>query len=319
MKGWIYALSKDMLIREMAERGLNTEGNLEELRKRLSKAIDKAAETDPLEHAAHGPRKPDESSNASFETVNPPDQATVITQLRRWGYQFDGRDPLSFLDQVEELKEGYGLTDQQIFKGLTVLLKGAARVWYRNNKHRWTTWQHFITSFRRHYLPAGYQRQARMDAYGRKQRRGETFDAFLEDLQTLIRRAGGMTESEELELIYENMHASLQLYIHLEQVENIEDLTERVARCERLERRQRADEPTRPESAGRTNNGALTPYDKSEHCWRCKQRGHTRATCKRPAKKFCSQCGKDGVFTKECHPPPENYRRSDNEAATRRT
>ncbi|KYN05229.1 hypothetical protein ALC62_03875 [Cyphomyrmex costatus] len=51
---------------------------------------------------------------------------------------------------------------------------------------------------------------------------------------------------------------------------------------------------------------AAVAYNRAECCWRCKQRGHTRFDCKRTPRKFCSQCGKDGILTKECHSPPEN-------------
>lgn len=36
-------------------------------------------------------------------------------------------------------------------------------------------------------------------------------------------------------------------------------------------------------------------------CWRCKQRGHIILDHKGPPKKFCSRCGKDNVFTHDCH------------------
>lgn len=42
---------------------------------------------------------------------------------------------------------------------------------------------------------------------------------------------------------------------------------------------------------------AATIYDRHECCWKCKQRGHTRFNCQRMPRKFCSQCGKDGIHS----------------------
>jgi len=54
-----------------------------------------------------------------------------------------------------------------------------------------------------------------------------------------------------------------------------------------------------------------TAHNRSECCWRCKQRGHVCTSCQRPPRKFCSFCSKDGVFTRECHPPPGNDHRTE--------
>jgi len=58
---------------------------------------------------------------------------------------------------------------------------------------------------------------------------------------------------------------------------------------------------------GTTNTAtAATTYNRYECCWKCKQRGHTRFNCQRAPRKFCSQCGKDGVYTRDCHPRAGN-------------
>ncbi|KAL6265726.1 hypothetical protein P5V15_002529 [Pogonomyrmex californicus] len=55
---------------------------------------------------------------------------------------------------------------------------------------------------------------------------------------------------------------------------------------------------------GAANIVATTPaYDRDNTCWWCKQHGYDRFNCKRPPKKFCSQCG---VLTKDCHLRPGN-------------
>jgi len=76
------------------------------------------------------------------------DMAKVINQIRKWGCYFDGKDPLSFLERVEELQQGYGFSGEQLLMGLPELLRGETLFWYRNNPASWTTWEEFSREFR---------------------------------------------------------------------------------------------------------------------------------------------------------------------------
>lgn len=63
------------------------------------------------------------------------------------------------------------------------------------------------------------------------------------------------------------------------------ELQEQAAEYETIaeeEKEEQAEERTLSRAA------SATVY-KDECCWQCKQRGHTRANCKRPPRKFCSQ------------------------------
>lgn len=120
-------------------------------------------------------------------------------------------------------------------------------------------------------------------------------------MMTLMRRAGGFSSDEQLELLYNHMRQSYKIYVRRDDVCNIPDLIDRAGEFEdieqgKIEEKKRDQETIAPAIAAM--------YNRNECCWKCKQCGHTRFQCKRPAKKFCSQCGKDGVLTKECHPLP---------------
>jgi len=121
---------------------------------------------------------------------------------------------------------------------------------------------------------------------------------------TLMRRAGNFGADAKLDRIYENMRAEYKYTIRLDELADLTDLTDRAADFEEIRR-----EETRERQAVKRNvSSAKTTgeYDRANTCWRCKQRGHDRFNCWRPAKTFCSQCGKDGVRTKDCHPRPGN-------------
>ena len=124
----------------------------------------------------------------------------------------------------------------------------------------------------------------------------------------MMRRAGGFTQAERVDRLYENLRAEYKLYVRLTDATDFADLAEQAAEFEDIVKTQESEARAekRKVSTAVTTTTEAVPYDRTTACWRCKQRGHSRFECKRPARKFCSQCGKDGVLTKECHPRPEN-------------
>ncbi|XP_050457416.1 uncharacterized protein LOC126854572 [Cataglyphis hispanica] len=123
-----------------------------------------------------------------------------------------------------------------------------------------------------------------------------------------MRRASGFSSKETYERIYENMRTEMKRYVRYNAAEGIDELQMRITEQEEIEKLCRQEK-----KAERTKNAkpnVATTYSKEECCWRCKQRGHTRRTCKRPPRKFCSQCGRDDVLIKECHPAPGNAKRA---------
>jgi len=118
-----------------------------------------------------------------------------------------------------------------------------------------------------------------------------------------MRQAGGYSRNEQLDVIYENMNPTYKHYVRIDDVQNLADLQTRAAEFKDILQEQK-------EAAKREKDTAVpsvaSVYNKKDCCWRCKQRGHTRAQCRKQAKKFCSQCGRDGVLTKDCHPRAGN-------------
>lgn len=52
-------------------------------------------------------------SPATLEFVENPAEANAraVNQIRKWGCQFEGKDPASFLERLEELWAGYQISD----------------------------------------------------------------------------------------------------------------------------------------------------------------------------------------------------------------
>lgn len=321
MLTWVYALSKEEAKNILDRHGLDSSGKLDDLRKRLVTFVRQNPdfEVDDIPKPGTSDSVADIMENGAPPPLSLTERTQVLNQIRKWGQHFDGKDPLTFIERVEELGHEYGYEESHLLLGLPEMLKGNALLWFRNNRAAWETWAEFRQAFRAHYLPPGYQKQLKRDIQGRQQKAGEPFRDFVTVLQTMMRRAGGFSSEEQLEQIVENMSPDYQLYIPPGTVSSIEDLTARVAELEKIQarRKERQSDCPRPTPTGQGKVSA-TAYDRTECCWRCKQRGHTRRDCHRPAKKFCSQCGRDGVLTRECHPPPGNGPRAGKTVATAR-
>jgi len=103
MKVWIYHLSKADLISELETLGIDADGNLDDLHRRLSRYIDqhpdefRAAVLTVSVPAAEPPAVP-APLDTNLRT------AKVMSQMRKWGLHFDGKDPWAFLKRIEELR-----------------------------------------------------------------------------------------------------------------------------------------------------------------------------------------------------------------------
>ncbi|KMQ92284.1 hypothetical protein RF55_7755 [Lasius niger] len=330
MKAWIYELSKSDLAVFAANHGLDAFGTIDEIRRRLRTYLEAHPEitadaeptapagpsTETFADARDAPRTPSGTLTVpEFRrtAVTYGEDTKSINQMRKWGCQFDGRDPIAFLERIEELKIAYGLPDQQMLKGLPELMRGDALLWLRNNREDWQSWGNFEQAFRMQYLPRRYQAALRREAADRRQKPGESFAKYATDLLTLMRRAGGFIRSEQLDRLYENMHPDYKIYVRYDEATSVAELQARANEYEEIERQRRDARKTDHAETPKATVAAV--YNKEECCWKCKQRGHTRFHCKRPAKKFCSQCGRDGVLTKDCHPPPGNAKQAGGLAA----
>jgi hypothetical protein len=323
-KSWIYRADRTELIRQLRLVELDTSGTVNEFRRRLSDYCTSHPEhrpaTMPDIPAIHVALPPTPEPRAEIPDLPAPathedTPAKVMNQMRKWGCHFDGKDPVSFLERLEELQREYGYDGALLLRGLPEMLRGDALLWYRNNRAAWDTWEDFSDDFRDYYLPRRYYAQLRRDIQARTQGADEPYRKYATDVLTMMRRAGGYVEEDQLDLLYENMHPRYKLYVRRESVRRTAELRRQAEELEHINAQCRDRQPVPKPSA----SSAAAAYDKNECCWRCKQRGHTRFDCRRIARKFCSQCGKDGVYTRECHPPAGNATRTGDAATAPRS
>jgi len=319
------------------------DGNIDDLRRRLrdfvrnnpSAIIPPGTDTDSGTSAPRlaisknertlqpGTPRPDDDRESYFSinelpvpAASLPEPAQAIEQIQKWGCHFDSKDPIIFLEYIEELQDAYCCSGTQLLLGLPELLREEPLLWYRNHRHSCAKWEDFCSDFRAQYFPRRYQTRLHKEAANRHQQPGESFVKFATALLTLTRRAGNFSEHEQIKLLIENMDPECRMFIRPDDAVYISELSEQVAEYEKLNKQQK--NRARKES-GSTYNLAAATYNRDECVWRCKQRGHTRFDCKRPPRKFCSRCGKDSVFTRDCHLLTGNANRTKGEKATDRS
>lgn len=214
-------------------------------------------------------RDPYYSARNTPEPQAAEDPTQTLNQIRKWGCYYDGKDPLSFLEQIEDLNDAYCIPRHDVLTGLPLLLKGDALLWHRNFHDAWGTWNDFRRDFLAQYLAPGYQRQLRREVHGRRQKAGEAFNKYATAVLTMMRRAGGYTQKEQLDQLYENADPELQLYVRRDEVVIVAELYGRAASFEEiLHRRQDRQRESRKHEEGQV---AAATYDRSFCCWRCKQ------------------------------------------------
>lgn len=163
-----------------------------------------------------------ESEDSSARSMS---QINVCKIVRKWNLTYDGdRDPISFLERLEELMECYHISSEDILKALPELLKSKALLWYRNNREFWTNFDDFLESFQIQYLPPGYKRNLQDEIRLRTQGEDEPFRSFVVNLCTLIRRSGGYSLEEKLDRIYCNMRPEYKLTLKRQSVKSLSEI-----------------------------------------------------------------------------------------------
>lgn len=296
---WIYNLRKEELQTELQKFELPTDGTVEELRHRLSEFVRQA--TRPA--AANSEEAPPAAEGFWYPLAALRTPTHVCETVRKWNLSFDGKtDPVAFLERLEELRTSYKITDEQMLIAIPELLKATALLWCRNSRSTWETWDAFLEDFRAFYLPTDFHLALEEQISRRTQRTGEAGREYVIDLQTLIRRHGGISPAQELYRIYNNLLPEYRQYIRRRDCPNIRDLVREIDEYEKLQKevKPRTVKLAAVKGPAATLRPPNTTYDRKEACWRCGDKGHFRQQCKQPPKLFCSHCGTQGILSRDC-------------------
>lgn len=305
---WIYRLPKHEIERILAANELTSTGSLSEIRARLVKFARKNEQqfAQPEHEMENLDRENEQSPTEMVSTLRRTPQSepqdTSDTQafdrMRKWNCQFNGKNAYDFLERIEEFQAMYRLNEEHLLRGIPQLLQGSAQLWYRGLRelHSWAEFKEELCKF---YLADQGRDQLTEKIDDRIQRPNEDFRTYALEITTLIRRHGGYSTADTLRKVYKNMDPEVRLHIPIWSVQNITDLASKVSEHELTLEAVRKKRALQKPSRGVSSTTAA--YDRTQCCWRCKQRGHRRDQCKNSPKLFCSVCGKDDIQTKDCH------------------
>lgn len=245
--------------------------------------------------------------------------------FHKWHLMFTGDDNKSinsFLIDVEEKAETYGVTEARLLMGISELLDGSAKLWYRMVKSDISSWSEFKRLIKQEYLPLDYTDTLWEEIRGRKQGEGELMGAFVSIMMGLFDRLDVRVSDEmKLDQIMKNLHPFYTERLAMTKVLSIRQLKELGKQLEvskfRIEKYQMGStasrskqKPLEPEFAfkGSSRRPGVNALDNAAgempsrgNCWNCGKPGHRHSVCRSPVKnKFCWVCGKKDVTKFKC-------------------
>lgn len=270
-------------------------------------------------------------------------------RIAKWPLRFSGgANELTideFLFRVERLARLDGVTPGALAIGVGVLLTDRAAQWFWTYQRKGDggSWDELKAAFIRRYRPQrenDHDIRAKIEA--RKQRCGESFGDFCQDIEALaVRLMRRMPDDEIVETLRRNMTMTLRKALWRTHTASIDELMQACSEfeilCEEEERQMRtamrrqmrvseieamnAEE----EWAQRHAPGDEGTDDGERHveamqmgmsrsdrviCWNCKDLGHVFSQCPVPLQgRFCFSCGMSGVLKAECVKCAGNARR----------
>lgn len=281
----------------------------------------------------------DEAPRRDRHEQRPRPNLTGGHRIHQWSLRFDGGpdslDAEDFLFRVERQAELYEVSQGALVIGFGELLRGRAEQWYWTFQRQYgnITWLDLTTAFLRRFSPhreTDYALRSKIEA--RKQRSGEPFQNFCQDIEALASRLTiRMPQAELVEILQRNMHMNLRKALWRERVHYVDELIRICTDYERLCKEEEAQHRRyRVHEVAYETDNQINGFGRSEQvegirraedltiCFNCKEMGHRHPQCRVPQNHiFCVWCGADGVLSGNCRNCAENYPRGGPAAVTR--
>lgn len=245
-----------------------------------------------------------------------------------------------FLNRVKKLAKHERVEKKELLDKIHYKLKGEASDWWFTREHHCTSWEKFENEIRFRFGNPNRDRGIRAQLRELRQKRGETFVAFVTEVEKLNQCLKHPHSSRTVfEIVWENMRPHYRSKLATTRVRNLEhllDLNHRIDATDlslyrsssnmrndihnieaqsysegdnssveehvinALQRKPKFVKDAQKSNAP-SNTQILPSTDTSAvKCWNCQKTGHHWRTCKETKLIFCYACGNLGRTTRTC-------------------
>lgn len=258
-----------------------------------------------------------------------PDKLTSIIQ--GWNIKFHGSAsgiPIGeFLYRIKSLTKDYFNGDfTPIMRNLNVLLNAKAKDWYWRYRKQVTevNWMDFSEAIQGQFRDFKTTFDLKEEIRNRKQKIGETFDIFFDNILSIMDRLPTpIPEMELIEIVSRNLRPEIRqdiLYIPVHSIPHLRKLVhmretfwneDQVRRNLGLRsqnyplgKRQISEVELNENSDIQTSHtnevNALVASEKVIRCWNCGEKDHFWYDCIKERKIFCYGCGEKDTYKPQC-------------------
>ena len=132
----------------------------------------------------------------------------------------------NFLYKAKKLAEREGISKNTLLRDIHMLLEGAASDWFFTYVDELNTWEVFETNITYRFGNPNKDQGIRSKIQERKQQRGESFIAFVTEIEKLNRMLSRpLSQRRKFEVIWDNMRQHYRSKISIVEVQDLQHLT----------------------------------------------------------------------------------------------
>lgn len=273
------------------------------------------------------------------------DRTQYDRKIEKWNIYFSGDSKSTtledFIFKVKVLASMNGIPRNNLFSHIHLLLRGDATDWFFTYYEPDWDWATFETRIRFRFGNPNQDQGNRQRIYERKQQKGETFIAFVTDIERLNKLLTiPLSNERKYEIIWENMRQHYRSKLACFKVTNLDELvqvnhridasdpslhpiaprhtihnleaesheddsgSEQVNAIEKKQYQNQRPLRSQVKLVQETRSDNLQGVTRLPHCWNCRNQGHFWRECKEPKTLFCYVCGNPGKVSSTCDSHP---------------
>lgn len=257
-----------------------------------------------------------ETSGDSRHTVVTVHCAGDSNNVAKWNLKFDGHDPRSFLEKVDELQAARGVADDKLFSAVSQLFSDRAYIWYQGVKSEVGDWQQLRSLILDEFDVVDFDYRLIGEIRSRTQGVDEPVHIYFSVMSYLFSRLKEpMSEKDKLDIMLHNIRPTFTQQLAMVEVNTVKDLKDM---CRKLEAAQeRAKLFTEPQKQthtvihpkfayhGKTKTQVAAVVQHNANVKVDKPSGGSAKTSKVA---LCYKCGKGNHDFKKCNETPKPVR-----------